>query len=171
MPRSPSKHPDRKVMVLPSALLLLLASAAQAHAACAVTTSGLAFGPYQPLSFAGKLVSADVTSTATISVTCDLVNGSLGYTLKLGPSPVGNSIQPRFMGNLAGGGNPMEFNVYTDPTHSTVWGNGFTGSLITHGPLNGKFNHTVYGKVPARQNTLRAGSFSSSLTITVTYDL
>lgn len=152
------------------ALAITLAAAAPAHAGCTVSSSGLAFGAYQPLSFAGKLNSAAVSSTATVSVSCDAVDGLLDYTLKLGPSPVLNSIHPRFMGN-AGGGDPMVFNVYTDPTYLTVWGDGATGSLIAHGPLNGAFQHTVYGRIPAGQSTLKAGSFSSSLTITVSYNL
>jgi len=151
-------------------LAITLAAATQAHAGCTVSSSGMAFGVYQPLSFAGKLNSAAVNSTATVSVSCDLENGLHGYALKLGPSPAGNSIYPRFMSNTSGG-DAMMFNVYTDATYLTVWGNGSTGGLITHGPLAGTFGHTVYGRIPAGQNTLKAGSFSSSLTITVTYTL
>ena len=151
-------------------LLFALAAAGQVHAGCTVSSSGLAFGAYQPLTFAGKLTSAAVNSVATVSVNCDPVNGLLGYTLKLGPSPAGNSINPRYMAN-ANGGNNMVFNVYTDPTYLTVWGDGSTGSIITHGLLNGTFQHTVYGRIPAGQNTLKVGSFSSSLIITVTYNL
>lgn len=151
-------------------LAITLATAAPAHAGCTVSSSGMAFGVYQPLSLAGKLNSAAVNSTATVSVSCDRESGLHGYTLKLDPSTAGNSTYPRFMSNTSGG-DPMVFNVYTDATYLTVWGDGSTGSLITHGPLNGTFGHTVYGRIPAGQNTLKAGSFSSSLTITVTYNL
>lgn len=157
--------PHRPVTAL--VLALTLASAAPALAGCTVSTSGLAFGVYQPLSFAGQLTSSDVYSTATVSVSCDAV---AGYSLKLGPSPVENSTYPRYMGH-ASGGNPMVFNVYTDATHGTVWGDGSVGGLVTHGPLNGTAHHVVYGRIPARQHMLKAGSFSSALTVTVSYDL
>ncbi|MDB5886086.1 MAG: Spore coat domain protein [Polaromonas sp.] len=158
------------LLIYPAAALLIALAAGQAHAACTVGSSGLAFGPYQPLTFAGKRNSADVTSTASVSVNCDLVNGLLGYTLKLGPSPAGNSISPRYMGNPSGGAN-MVFNVYTNATYSTIWGDGSTGSIISRGALNGNSVLTVYGKIPAGQNTLRAGSFSSALTVTLTFNV
>lgn len=151
-------------------LLLVLAATGRVFAACSVSSSGLAFGAYQPLTFAGKLTSTAVNSVATVSVNCDAVSGNPGYTLKLGPSPEGNSTNPRYMVNAAGGSN-MAFNIYTDPTYSTVWGDGSIGSIITHGLLNGSFNHTVYGRIPAGQNALKAGSFTSLLTITITYNL
>ena len=163
--------PSRRLMA--ATLLLALAVAGSAQAACSVTSPGLAFGAYQPLTFAGKLTSAAVTSMATVSVNCDLVNGLLGYTLKLGRSTAGDSINPRYLATATNGGANMVFNVYTDPAYSTIWGDGTTGgsSLITHGALNGQFDHTVYGRIPAGQNTLKAGSFSGTLTITVTYNL
>jgi len=37
--------------------------------------------------------------------------------------------------------------------------------------LNGTAHHVVYGRIPARQHLLKAGSFSSALTVTVSYDL
>ena len=151
-------------------LLLVLAAAGQAQAGCSVSSSGLAFGTYQPLTFPGKLTSAPVTSSATVAVNCDQAGGALGYTLKLGPSLTGNSINPRYMANTSGGDN-MVFNIYTDPAYLTVWGDGSTGSILTHGPLNGSFQHTVYGRIPAGQYTLKAGSYASSLTITVVYGL
>ena len=163
-------HTYRQKIRTAAGLLLTLAAASHVNAGCTVSSSGLAFGAYQPLTFAGKLTSTPVNGVATVSVNCDAVNGLLGYTLKLGPSPAGNSINPRYMANASGGSN-MVFNVYTDPTYMTVWGDGTTGSIITHGILNGTFDHTVYGRIPAGQSTLKAGSFTSLLTITITYNL
>jgi spore coat protein U-like protein len=164
-------HPYAPRQRTAAVLLLTLAAAMPSRAGCTVSSTGMAFGAYQPLTFAGKLTSAAVTSTATVSVNCDLVNGLLGYTLKLGPSTAGSSISPRYLANATQGGDNMVFNIYTEPTHSTVWGDGVTGSLITHGPLSGTFDHTVYGRIPSGQNTLKAGTFSGTMTITVTYNL
>lgn len=151
------------------ALVLVLAASAQAHAGCTVSSSQLVFGVYQPLSFAGRFGSVAVTSMATVSVTCDRESGLAGHTLTLGPSPVGGHIGMRYLAH-SGGGNPMLFNVYTDPTHLTVWGDGSSGATLRHGALDGHVQHTVYGKIPAGQNTLQAGSFSGLLTMTLTYN-
>jgi spore coat protein U-like protein len=149
-------HTPRILFPTAAALLLTLAAAAQAHAGCTVGSSRLAFGHYQPLTFAGKLASMAVTSTATVSVTCDQKNGLAGYTLTLGPSPMGGGIGTRYLVNERGG-NPMLFNVDTDPTYLTVWGDGSAGSAITHGALDGTFQHTVYGQIPGRPEHAQGG--------------
>lgn len=154
-----------------AALLLALATAGQAQAGCTVSSSGMAFGAYQPLTFAGKLTSVDVTSNASISVVCSGIATGGAYTIALGPSTAGNSISPRYLSNLSGGDN-MVFNIYTAPTYSTIWGDGTTGAVISGGIPTGDSNQsqTVYGKIPAGQNMLRAGSFSGSMTMTLTYN-
>jgi len=44
-------------------------------------------------------------------------------------------------------------------------------NISTPFTLNGTAHHVVYGRIPARQHLLKAGSFSSALTVTVSYDL
>lgn len=65
----------------------------------------------------------------------------------------------------------MMFNVYRDLNHNYVWGNSI-GSLISGSIPAGDSNQTltVYGKIPAGQNTLKAGSYSGSMTIILTYN-
>ena len=53
----------RRAHLAPALLTLLAMAAGQARAGgCTVSSPGLAFGAYQPLTFAGKLASAAVTS-------------------------------------------------------------------------------------------------------------
>lgn len=141
---------------------------------CAVSSSGLAFGAYQPLTFAGKLTSVDKTSTATVSVVCTAIAVGSGYTISLGPGTYGpgNRISIRYLNNMTNGGDYMSFNAYTEGTYNTVWGNETAGSVLSGSIPTGSSNqsHTVYGKVPAGQNTLKAGSFSDSLSMTLTYN-
>lgn len=158
-----------------AALLLTLAAVGQAHAAgCTVSSSGLAFGAYQPLTFPGKLTSATVTSNASVSVVCaGIVNGGT-YTIALGPSTMGggNRISMRYLAN-ANGGDYMAFNVYRDASYSTIWGDGVTAGNVLSGTLpSGDSNqsYTVYGRIAAGQNMLKAGSFSGPLTMTLTYN-
>lgn len=157
----------------PAAMVLLAwFTAGHAHAGCTISSSGLAFGAYPTLGFAGQLGSADVTSTATISVACQGMPASSSYTLALGPSAAGsgNRISTRYLAN-ARGGDPMAFNLFTDANRTVVWGDGVTGALI-RGTLDAGGSHSsvaVYGKIPAGQSTLRAGSFQGSMTLTLTY--
>jgi spore coat protein U-like protein len=158
------------------ALLLALAlPAGPARAAgCSVSSSGLAFGQYQPLTFAGKLNSVAATSDASINVACTGIAGGGAYTITLGPSLAGGGdrIGTRYLSNPAGGPD-MAYNVYLDPSYATVWGDGIMAGAVLGGtipPGDSNQSHTVYGRIPAGQNTLRAGSFSGTLTITVSYN-
>lgn len=174
MPHLSPRHPDRKAWSLPSALLLLLATAGPAQAgSCTVSSTGLAFGAYQPLTFAGKLTSLAVTSNASISVVCTGITSSGSYSIALGPSTTGGGdrISTRYLSNSNGGDN-MVFNIYTNASYSTFWGNGTTGGLVGGSIPAGDSNQSqpVYGRIPAGQNTLKAGSFSDSLTMTLTYN-
>lgn len=163
----------RRTLLVLGMCLCAAASMAQAGT-CTVSSSGLAFGAYQPLTFAGKLVSTNVNSTATVSVVCtDIATGG-SYTISLGASNYGsgNRISTRYLNNTVNGGDSMAFNVYTDAGYTTVWGDGSTGSLLNGTVATGNSNnsHTVYGNIPAGQNTLKAGNFSDSLTMTLTYN-
>lgn len=145
--------------------------AGTAWAGCTISSSGLAFGGYQPLTFAGKLTSADKTSDATISLSCTGIVTGGSYNIALGPSTVGNSMNPRYLANPQGAAN-LAFNVYREGAHSTVWGDGTGGGVIGGTiPLGDSTqSHTVYGKMPAGQNALRVGTYSGTLVMTVTYN-
>lgn len=155
-------------------LVAMLASGA-AHAGCSVSSSGLAFGAYQPLTVSGSMMSSDRTSDASIAIVCTGISVLSSYTLALGPSTTGagDRISNRYLSNTSGGAD-MLFNVYTTPLHTTVWGNGSAGNLIS-GVIPISLDSqtqsvTVYGRIPGGQATLRAGSFSGSLLMTLTYN-
>jgi spore coat protein U-like protein len=157
--------------MLATTILCALAGSALAVDSCTVASSTLAFGDYQPLTMSGKLFSSAKTSTATLSVTCSGTTGS--YAIGIGPTSMGpgDGISIRYMNNSSGG-DPMAFNLYTDATYTTVWGNGNTGALVTLPvPDNQRTESvTVYGRIPGEQHTLQAGSYSASMTITMTYN-
>lgn len=156
-------------------MVLTLVVARQASAgSCTVSTPGMAFGPYQPLTFAGKLYSVDKTSNATINVVCTGIDSGGAYTIALGPTTVGagDRISTRYLANDRGGDN-MAFNIYREPSFLTVWGDGVGVGGVLGGSIptgNSNLSHTVYGRIPAGQNFLRAGTFSGSMTMTLTYN-
>jgi hypothetical protein len=153
--------------------LLVLGVATEVAAGCSVSSPGLAFGAYQPLTFAGKLASTAVTSNATVTVACtDIVTGG-AYSISMGPSLVGpgDRIGTRYMANV-NGGDYMAFNVYLAPNYLTVWGDGMSGSIASGNIPPGSSNqtHVAYGYIPAGQHTLKGGSFSTQLTMMLTYN-
>ena len=154
-----------------AALAFLAAGGAQG-AGCTVSSSGLAFGAYQPLSFAGKLTSSAVTTDASVNVACAGLATGGGYTIALGPSAGGgDGISMRRMSNPAGG-DAMQFNVYREPTFSTIWGDGVIAGSVLSGtvpPGDSNRSHTVYGRIGANQSTLKAGTFGVVLTMTLTF--
>ncbi|MBC5767661.1 Csu type fimbrial protein [Ramlibacter albus] len=154
-----------------AALAAALSMAGSAFAgACSVSSTGLAFGAYQPLTLPGKVVSAAATSNATVQVTCTGITTGGSYSIALGPS-TGGTIVPRYLDNAAGG-PAMSFNLYVDPSYSTVWGDGSTGTALTGSIPTGSSSqaHAIYGRIPAGQGTVRVGSFTGSMTMTLTYN-
>jgi spore coat protein U-like protein len=129
----------------------------------------LNFGPYTPITFPGKLTSATADSTGTISITCAGLTQPISYTLKASAGR-SNYVALRSMGGT-GGGADMVYNLYTDASRTTVWGDGASGTSFSGSiaPTDGPVSHTFYGRVPAGQSALRAGIFTDQLVITLEY--
>jgi spore coat protein U-like protein len=150
------------------AALLLLALCIPAHAAvtCSVTTNSVAFGAFPAPN------PSNVDSIGSISVTCsgDPNSGaSPAVTLSQGN---GGAFNPRTMAN---GTYNLNYNLYSDSTYTTIWGDGTSGTGTVSGTINawptggnGSTNFTVYGRIPANQN-LVPGTYNDVITVTVTY--
>jgi spore coat protein U-like protein len=63
----------------------------------------------------------------------------------------------------------LKYNLYSDSTHMTIWGDGTGGSSTVTG-TNGHTtnNFTVYGQIPTPQG-IAPNNYSDSITVTVTY--
>lgn len=137
-----------------SAVLLLTALApALAWANCGVSTSGVAFGAYDP--FAAQ----HLDSAGTISVSCD---APTAYTIALSTGSGSFALR-----TLLSGAHQLGYNLYVDPARTIVWGDGSASTSTVPGNDSGAV-HTVYGRIPARQN-VHIGSYSDSLVITVSF--
>jgi spore coat protein U-like protein len=122
-------------------------------AACTLSTSGIAFGSYDPF------VNQHVDSAANISVTCDDVTA---YSIALSTGT--GTYEARAM---TSGLHQLLYNLYTDATLTTVWGDG-TGQSATVSDLQSVGNYTAYGRIPARQN-VNVGTYNDTLVITITF--
>lgn len=122
-----------------------------AFANCTASSSGVVFGGYDVF----ETTSND--SVGTISVNC---NTSTSYTLKLSEG-YGTFNERRMMY----GDNHLIYNLYTDPSHNSIWGDGNSGNMI-QGETTAEYS--VYGRIPARQN-ISVGSYNDTLIITLEY--
>lgn len=138
-------------------LVIAFAGVALAHPAraCVISTSGLAFGGYT--------VSADVTSTADITLDC--ANGtSFDVALSAG---FGTYSQRELQGDSGG---HLFYNIYTSPALLQVWSDGFAAASAT---VSGSSTGTpvvlpAYGLIPADQ-IVPPGTYTDSIVVTVNF--
>ena len=150
-------------------LLVVAAPAVAGTVSCSVSAPNVSFGSYDV--FAGS----PITSTTTISVTCTLTGGGgntdINYAIALSPG-LSNSFVQRTM---TSGANALGYNLYSNSTRTTVWGDGsgaaptVSGTMtLTKSTRTHTDSPTVYGSVPALQD-VGVGAYSDNITITVTY--
>lgn len=150
-------------------VLILFAPLAVNAADCSVNFSAtpVNFGNYDPTFGTPTQVTGTITVTCKNPPTPD--TGTYSIALSTGAS-----------GSYAGrtmklGSEVLNYQLYTDSTYSTVWGDGTGGSQAVSGSyqnLNDNesvtFRHTIYGRVPANQWPA-AGNYTDTITATVTY--
>ena len=136
-----------------SASLLALAAPCAHAAGCSVSTVGLNFGNYDVFS------TLDDDITGTINVSCQ---ATTSYSISLSSGSGTYSAR-----TLLSAGNLLSYNLYTDPTRLTIWGDGSaaTGTVSGTGTTG---SYTVYGRIPARQNAV-VGVYADILTVTVAF--
>jgi len=122
-------------------------------AACSLSTTGLAFGPYDVFS----PLNHDITGTITVS--CD---PGAPYSLSL--SSGSGTYASRVMTD---GIYTLGYNLFLDPTRLSIWGDGTAGTGVVSGNAFDAI-HTVYGRIPARQNA-HVGTYTDTIIVTVTF--
>ncbi|MBZ5630146.1 MAG: spore coat U domain-containing protein [Acidobacteriia bacterium] len=140
----------------PFALLvcLLLAGAAYAQTTCTITATNLAFGSYN--------ASSSTAQIGTINITCNRSRTGLTVT-----------ITPDTGRNMRWSGNNLAYDLYTNASHTTRWGDGGSGTVAATVNANTRCGSnycgtlTVYGLIPAGQ-IVPLGTYSgTALTATV----
>lgn len=135
---------------------------------CTVASTVHAFGAYNTLTA--------LPGTSTITVTCTHSTNpahTFPYTIALSSGPGTYALR-----QMAGGGDTLTYNLYTNAAHTTVWGDGsgvtstVGGSIVVAAGTgaSGFQAQTVYGLITAPQN-VRAASYATTtpITVTVTY--
>jgi spore coat protein U-like protein len=130
-----------------------------------VSTGGVAFGAYNPLPGA----ASDTTGSVTLS--CNISAGSVSYTMALTTGGSGSYV-PR---QMSSGASHLNYNLYLDSARTTVWGDGTGGTQTLSGTspiVVPSYTQTdnVYGRILANQQSTPPGSYSDTITVTVTYN-
>lgn len=136
-----------------TACAVLLVHGALAHAGCSVNAIGLNFGEYDPF-------RAEPTDIATsLGVTCDT---ETSYEISLSSGLGAFSAR-----TMLSGPNLLYYNLFADPAHLTLWGDGSPGTATVSGQgLGGSY--TVYGRISPAQNA-HVGTYGDTITVTVTF--
>jgi spore coat protein U-like protein len=134
-----------------SVFIVLLAPFASAT--CSLSVQGVNFGGYDFMS------SQNLDSVGHVVVTCDL-SSSFSVSLSTGAG----SYASRVMQN---GVHLLSYNLYTDPAHTMVWGDGTGGSVVVSGSGT-HVDEVIYGSAPAGQNPY-LGAYSDAVTVTLTF--
>ncbi len=132
-------------------------SQATMAAACTIdSVSTLNFGN-------AGLLAANVDQTSTIQIQCtDTTPYNIGLDAGTGSGAI---VAAR---KMSAGGNTVNYTLYSDPTHVTVWGNTVSTDTVAAVGNGSAQSFTLYGRVPA-QATPASGTYSDTVTLTVTY--
>lgn len=133
-----------------------MAVSATVEGNCSIEVDALNFGSYDPL-------GGDVAATSEIRVTC---NDNLAYNVEIGDGNTGSAAASRLMEH-ATNETDLEYNLYTDSGHTTVWDESATASI---GTGNGSAQAIpVYGLIPGGQTGVEAGAHNDVVAVTVRY--
>jgi spore coat protein U-like protein len=146
---------------LAAALSLVLARAAYAATCSIGAIVGVAFGSYDV--FSGSALD----SAGSVTYRCDDVAALDTIMVQLSR---GSSItfQPR---TLIRGAHQLQYNLYLDPSRSTVWGDGSSGTGQygpTLPPNGANVLLNIYGRMPSRQN-VHVGAYSDTVVVSIVF--
>jgi len=140
-----------------------LAISANVAANCTITTSAVAFGAYDPL-VANATAATPLDAAGAVNVACTRGATGLRIDLNTGSNPLAGA---RRM-NL-GVTEFLTYELYTDPTRTTVWGSGAVAGLaIADAPSKAVRSFPVYGRVPGAQDPA-IGAYGDTVTATINF--
>ena len=151
-------HMTRRLFTVLLAAAGVLAATAAAEAACTISTTAVSFGTYN------VFAASPDDATGQITYRCTAPRPPLvRIHLDKGGAPTFNPRQ------MLRSGEVLSYNLYTDSTRATIWGDGTGGTQIytrTLPPPNQNINVPVYGRIPALQD-VSAGTYSNTVTATI----
>jgi spore coat protein U-like protein len=162
----------RGSMIAGAALAALVPTAAMADTAsstlgvsatvtenCTVSTAPVAFGSVNTLS------GGNVDATGGVTVTC--TNGTPWAAAASAGTGSGASMATR---KMVSGANTLNYTLYTNAARTSVWGDGTASTATVANTGTGSSQtFTVYGRVMSGQASVSAGSYSDTVSVTISY--
>lgn len=135
-----------------------LQTTATMNPACVVAANNITFGTITPAA------TGTATATGTITSTC---SRSVSFTLAINAGS-GTVTQRLMAGAILENTDKLAYNLYTAADHTTVWGDGTTGSTVAGVGTGSSQTNTVYASLPLNQY-LKSDTYTDNLTVTLTY--
>ena len=113
-----------------------------------------------------SLAANNDAASAGDNITCSFADA---YSIAFNVGTGGGTYATR---TLANGTNTLNFNVYSDASRTTIWGDGTGGSAVVTGTSTGgnvANPLTVYSRVFGPQTGKPEGTYSSTITATATF--
>jgi len=130
---------------------------------CTVSNSVINFGIYDPLD-----PVSDDNNAGSVQINCKLTGtGTASVDVALGAS-AGTLAQRR----LVNGSYFLDYNIYTKPSYTIIWGDGTAGTNTQQGTMSKAvetLSWTLYGRVPAGQLNVAPGTYTDTVQVTVTF--
>ncbi|PTM47711.1 spore coat protein U-like protein [Sphingomonas aerolata] len=139
-----------------AAFAFLILAAPASAASCSVSPQQLSLGRYDPFA------TAPQDAVTSIAISCDV---ETSVVIAIGPGNGDYGAR-----TMTGGAQALLYNLYVDPAHSRVWGDGTNGSsTVSSTAVATSTAIPVYARAPARQTQLKPGSYSDILWVSITY--
>jgi len=154
----------KRVLFTLAAMVLASGATQAGTATCSVSTSGVAFGSFNPL------LGQSADTNGTIAVICaGAPLDTATYTITIN-SGLG-SFSAR---KMVAGSDSLTYNLYKDSGCTQVWGDGTASTAamsdsVTLNSSSSTTNYVVYSRIAGGQNTAKAHTYSDSLVVTITY--
>jgi spore coat protein U-like protein len=169
--RSRQRTRERKAALAAVAALgagMLWGPVALAVISCSTTVPSLAFGTYDPT----LANPTDITTSMTVTCTRGFLESwSVSYSVELSTGNSGTYAARRMNAGTA----QLNYNVYTNASHSQVWGDGTSSTGVVGTTMHFNFfqfsnsaTHTAYGRIPAGQDA-GAGNYGDNLIVTLSF--
>lgn len=126
---------------------------------CTVSATPMAFG--SPTSIGG----VDIDTTSTVSMTC--TNGA-NYDVALDAGLNASGTQRR-MSNGATTPAYVNYGIFKDAARTTTWGSAVGATQSGNAGTSGLVSLTAYGRIPSTAASVGAGSYTDTVTVTVTF--
>ena len=169
-------HAIRRAVVAAISVIMLSHTAARSAAqivrgqlrssdkGCVISATPVSFGTYDALN------TRPTESQGTISYECGTHEGDLRTPVKNIQIELSSGSSGNYSSRtLQGGGDRLQYNVYLDAAHQTIWGDGTSGTdVLRHSNPQNHQTYTVqiYGRILPQQDVL-FGSYTDTLIATI----